>query len=309
MILILEYSFISEEIPALKDVWIVGDGFIYDTFSTFQSAKIEARIDKTKPPYLHDYYNVKFLMYPPLSNVKSTEARFVNSLIEGLNEKLTLPKYIIIILEKDFLEGVLPRLYDHGLKTIMREGMEWIMKTMSRILDSRKEQLRSRRPGTLSTSAEPRLIWAMSLQRPHNLHDSVRSTFKLVSKSNETLEEMIRRYSRYNHIMYIDNIDECRFFDNVGKLMEASKSAYWREVDAIMRKFDRGEIELDPKPEIPKGSKNQERKSMAVKQRGHHHDDYVQSSRNQYQRSNSQPYGFSRSGKKFYNNKGLSLYR
>ena len=238
---------LTDDVAALKDMWVVGDGFLHDCFSTFQATRMEARIDKTKPPYLHDYYNVQFFMCQPLSNVKSVEARIVNLLIEGLNNKLKLPKYILIIPEKDFLAGMVPRLFDHGVKSLMKDGLEWMMKNMLRLLDTRKEDIRNKRPGALSTSAEPRLIWVTTMFRPKDVHPSVKEALKLVRKGNECLEELVKTYDRYNHILYVENIDEYKYFDNMGKLTSSGKSAYWREIDSSMRKFDRGEIELDPR--------------------------------------------------------------
>ena len=183
-------------------------------------------------------------MNSPLTNIKSVEAQFVNALIEALNGKIKLPKYIIIILDKDILEGILPRLFDHGLKELLRDSIEWVMKTMSKILADRKEDLRSKKAGALNTSAEPRLVWTTILPRPHNLHSSVEPVFKLVKKGNEVIEEMVDRYDKYNHILYINNLDEYRYSNSTGKLTGTGKSAFWRELDTTMRRFDRGEIEL-----------------------------------------------------------------
>ena len=74
---------------------------MYDTFSTFQSAKTEASIDKIKPPYLHDYYNIQFYFYPPLNQIHSVEA---------LNNKHKLPKYIIMLVDRDIISGALDRI-------------------------------------------------------------------------------------------------------------------------------------------------------------------------------------------------------
>ena len=84
---------------------------------------MEAVIDKVKPPYMHDYYNIKFLFHSPLSQLRSTEARVYNALIEGLNEKVRLPKYILVMLDKDAIEGVMYRIYDCGFKMVFRESI------------------------------------------------------------------------------------------------------------------------------------------------------------------------------------------
>ena len=129
------------------------------------------------------------------------EARVYNALVEALNEKVRLPKYILIILDKDAIEGVMYRIFDCGFKVVFREAIEWLIRNIEKALAMRKEDLRNKKPCALSTSAEPRLIWVTFLIRPHNLHHSVTDMYKLVKKSNQVLEECVERFNRYNHIL------------------------------------------------------------------------------------------------------------
>ena len=232
----------------MKDVWIIGDTFLYDTFTTFQLAKTEAHIDKIKPSYIYDYYNVQFGFHPPLSQTRSIEARYVNSFTELLNgnsKDFRLPKYIIIILESDIIAESVKRNNDYGFKKVYRIGVEWVMNEFNRILDSRKEELRNKRPGALSTSAEPRLIWVTTMRRLFNIHEDVKTTFKMVKKANEVLEDLVKKFDKYSHIIYMDMMDEFKYFDIMGKLTNTGKSTYWRVIDSTIKKFNRNEIDLD----------------------------------------------------------------
>ena len=231
---------------AVKDTWIIGDGFLYDIFTSYQAAKTEASIDKFKPPYMYDYYNIHYGFHPPLSQIKSTEARISNSLIELLNSKeFKLPKYILIIPDKDLIEGVLSQFCDYGFKKVFRASIKWLMNDINKTLSIRKEALRSKRGGALSTSAEPRLIWISIIKRPINIHDDVKAVYKLVRKANEVLEDVVRKFDKYSHFIQIDTLNEHKFFDSMGKLTATGKSTFWREIDGKMRKFDRGENELN----------------------------------------------------------------
>ena len=116
------------------------------------------------------------------------------------------------------------RIFDHGFKEIFREAFSWLVRSIDKVLEYRKENLRSNRPGSLSTSAEPHIIWLTILKTPHNLHEDVIPKFKLVGKTNEVMENEIKRNEKYHHIMYMETVDEYKHFDNIGKLSGSGKS-------------------------------------------------------------------------------------
>ena len=68
--------------------------------------------------------------------------------------------------------------------------------------------------------------------------------FKLVKKANEVLEDLVRKYDKYSHIIYMESLTEFKFFDTCGKLTSSGKSSFWREIDTQMRCFDRGDTDL-----------------------------------------------------------------
>ena len=190
------YIFLSENVAAFKGVWTIEDDFIYNTFTRFQAAKLEVKMDETTPPFLHEYYNVQFYYQLLLSNIKSFEARIVNSLIDAHNEKTNkfrLPKYILIIPDKDIIESALSRITGFSIKSIMRESTEYITKEFTKIIVRRKDDLKSKRGGVIASSAEPRLIWVTIIKRPFNTHPSKHQVYKMVGKANDVMEEMVRK--------------------------------------------------------------------------------------------------------------------
>ena len=151
---------IADSVKAVKDVWIIGDSFLHDVFTTFQASKTEVFVEKVKPPYLYDYYNIHYGFHPPLSLMKSVGARISNSLIELLNwNEFRLPKYIIVIPDKDLIEGAMDQIWDYGFKKVFRSLVDWVMSDINKMLSIRKEDFCNKRGGALSTAAEPRIIW------------------------------------------------------------------------------------------------------------------------------------------------------
>ena len=232
--------------PALKDVWVVGDEFLYDTFTTFQAKKVEAEMDNVDRPFLHEYYNVKFLFKRPLSEIRSFEARVINSLIDGLNTSLKrLPKYIIFVLDKDIIESNLRRIQGYGIRSMMQASIEYLMKEANKLISRRKDDMKQRRGGSISSSAEPRIMWTTIIKRPFNTQYSMHEIYKIVSKANTVIEEAVRKFNKYNHLIYIETVN--LHFDTMGKLSAAGRTAFWKEIVTEMEIYDRGKTNLEPK--------------------------------------------------------------
>ena len=133
-------------------MWFIGEDFIYDNFTTFQAKKIEVEMDHTDRPFLHEYYNVDFFFERPLSPIRSFEARVINSLIDAFNEnKKRMPKYIVMILDKDIIEANLKRVVSFGIRFMLQTSIEYIMKEVNRLISQQKDDLKQKRAGALSS--------------------------------------------------------------------------------------------------------------------------------------------------------------
>ena len=93
-----------DDILAASDVWLVGDAFLRDIYPTLQALRAKAVLDKKVKPYIYEYYNVIPRFPAKNSNIRSTTARIFNEVVSGLNERSRLPRYIIMVLDKEILE-------------------------------------------------------------------------------------------------------------------------------------------------------------------------------------------------------------
>ena len=55
-------------------------------------------------PFMLQYYNVKLFCHTQSKAVKPAIARIVNSTIDALNDEMRLPKYLVVILDRDILD-------------------------------------------------------------------------------------------------------------------------------------------------------------------------------------------------------------
>ena len=210
----------------------MGEDFVYDNFMSFQVKKIEVEMDHTDRPFLHEYYNIHFFFERPLSPIRSFEARVINSLIDGFNENVKkMPKYIVIILDKDIIKTNLKRVVGFGIRFMLETSIEYIMKEVNRLISRWKDDLKHKRVGALSSSTEPRVIWTTVIKRPFNTHPSMHSTYKMVGKTNNVIKDTVRKFDKYSNIIYIKTVNEYLHFDNMGKLTASGRSAFWNEVN------------------------------------------------------------------------------
>ena len=147
MCIIVHLNFFAANIPALKDIWIVGDQFLRDTFDALQMMRNNTvtNIDPKTQLYIYAYYNV-VLHFPGVSNrVKSLMARIINAMIKGLNSKEKLPKYLVVFIDKDLIEAL--DYFEYGITEALDECMLWMVKQTSRLFEIRHEDIRLKKPG------------------------------------------------------------------------------------------------------------------------------------------------------------------
>ena len=160
--------------------------------------------------------------------------------MEGINTKPRLPRYVIIILDKDILESF--KYCDYGLKTLLQGAVHWLHKRISRIFEARWEDLQNTHTGAVSSVTEPRLIWVKMVDRPNFLKTcKERSHMSLAWKFNMVLDEVLCN-DKYSHVMQI-SLDRADF-SGIGDLTASGRYNYWKLVLDFFKKFDKGEISL-----------------------------------------------------------------
>ena len=99
-------------VEALKSVWMLSGEFLCTCFDAFEQLLKIAKQDNNPWPYLFQSYNVTPCHPPKLSNTRSVMAGIFNTLVNHMNTVWHLPKYLLIIIDKDLLEDA--ALFDYG---------------------------------------------------------------------------------------------------------------------------------------------------------------------------------------------------
>ena len=239
---------------AASDVWLVGDQFLRDLYPSLQAARAKAVLDKKVKPYLYEYYNIIPRFPATNSVIRSTLARIFNEFVSAMNDRTRLPRYVIMLLDKELVESA-----DHnnfGIQKILTEMVSWLARNIDKVVDLRKEDIRVKRPGAIASSGEPRIIWMKMLFRPI-INDPTKSyIFAQCKKYNDVLEETIQKF-KHAHIMTIDvPTDDQRLFDKWGNLSGIGMQRFWSNLIYQIKLFDRAETDLRPtgkKIPIPSG--------------------------------------------------------
>ena len=75
-----------------------------------------------------------------------------------------MPKYIIFLLDKDLIEAV--QFGSFGCKTIFEQTLNWLASNMEQVLKIRKDDLKSKRAGSLLEEDQPKIVWVKMVIRP-----------------------------------------------------------------------------------------------------------------------------------------------
>ena len=233
---------------------MVGEDLLRDTFKSLQALKRQNSQKGNSGPYTVDFYNICPLMYQKNGNVV---ARFINNLVEGLNEFHCIPRMLLIIPDNSIIKGI--KHDEYGVSKILGSCLDHIIKEFELTLDRKKELMELIKPGSISFG-EPKTIWVKLFDNPRK--DKV--WLKQRDKFNATLEESLAS-QKHSYIMDINNVLDSGCFDRHGYLTPRGKTVMWSEIDKQIKDFDKQIISLKPSQVITKANEAKALKSKIVK--------------------------------------------
>lgn len=195
-----------------------------------------AQHDNRHVPYVYAYYNMEFLVPPKSSVNRSFLAHTLNKLMSFMNSKNHehLPRYLVIVLDSNLITAA--NVFDYGVTRTLEDTLKWLLININWAVETRKEDLYSKRHGTIMQMSEPCLIWVTMLKRPEYSFEC--KTNALASKFNNILEGIIAGNKR-SHILRIHVDHNSTNFDRIGNLTANGKYEYWKNFDYQMMEFDR----------------------------------------------------------------------
>ena len=141
---------------------------------------------------------------------RSFLAHVINCFVTALNEKQHLPRYILIVLDKDWLAncGIL----EYGASKAIKVAIQWLVQQFNHSIEIRKENLYQVKPGALATGSEPRMVWLTMLKRLIIRDAKLAKILSLTCRFNQILEEVLFQ-EHHSHILKVNIPDDRSYFD------------------------------------------------------------------------------------------------
>ena len=161
--------------------------------------------------------------------------RVLNALVKALNDYNIMPRFILIIPDKDILEHILH--YEAG--TLMPSGaaINWMSNHIIRVIEAKRDFM-MKKPGSV-VSSEPKCIWIKALAiRPagNEQHEAVRIEYAI--KYNKMMDKIFA--TKEGHYVLDVNAafnDEVYFHSNIS-LNGIGAVRFWKEIDHQLELFD-----------------------------------------------------------------------
>ena len=229
-------NFISAQIKALKDVWIVGDIFLWEIEHRLQEMHQSVLAANKTPPYLYERYNIATFFQNPM--VYDSFARIQNAMVDAFNRRHCLPGYIIMIPDKDIIDSA--DFFNFGVSKLLGITMNWLAKQIECMIDAHWEQIMDRRPGAMTPNLK--IIWVKMIEHPPvPLNDRRYKTQATRAKFNVTIDNLAD-WCRDTFITSITPLNHHHNFDFVGYLRDSGKLQFWKELDHHFKKLTEMEI-------------------------------------------------------------------
>ena len=219
----------------------MGDNFLRETLPVLQAIKSQSIKNNSAQPFIYEYYNVIPLFGTANAATDSFLGKIFNQMVEELNNRVRLLKYIIICLDKDIIEYL--KQNDFGIQCLMHDAITWLARNIEIYLDLRRADIKKKNPGALWSSSEPRIVWVKMVPQP--MIKNKGHIYSHSKKFNDILEDLVFTF-KHTHILPIQFPDNKELFNRDGTLSNTGKVIFWREVNVQMRAFDGEKIDLKP---------------------------------------------------------------
>ena len=176
--------------------------------------------------YLYENFNICAWYVKQITTVPVI-GKIQNALVAALNDFPHLPKYIFIVPDKDIIQDI--GHYDDGVKKAMFDNLNWLTKQIGRCITQHREELKKCKPGSVAAEV-PRVIWVSMLARPISDDPFFTKIWKISRKFNQVLEDILE-IENFMHIMFIQGMEELKFFDSRGDLTSAGQWQFWHNLD------------------------------------------------------------------------------
>ena len=229
--LVKDNLLILDGVAAIFNVCFMGDRFLEGIFNELETMLQQARMNNDAQKfYLKKYYNVAGF-FDTTGIIKEGLARVVNAMIEGVNTKHKLPRFMVVILDKDVIEDL--NFFEFGSYKALAEVTNWLTIQISIVIQRKKLELNAKKLGVVY-SGDPKVIYVQMLRQTemYKQGSHMQQVCKLRPKFNESLNQAVARLDQ--NLLHIRSCDAESHFDDRGNLSLKGKHAFWHKIDELL---------------------------------------------------------------------------
>ena len=212
--------------------------------------------------YIYANYNIT-PSYGEFSRKGNTLMNLINALIELINSNEHLPRFVAVIPDKKIIKLAEASDFDGNMVEIIEKFLTWFVTHCNQVIQFKKEELRSRREGTIE-AMEPKIISVAITENPSQEQNENSS---IIRRFNSVLEEVLTGF-KGNYIIHPFGREVKRSLLDRGvtSFNHEGRVAYWRYINAVIQKFDERKISLKPYKlsDRQKGDKSQAQQSRST---------------------------------------------
>ena len=214
-----------------------------EIFSNFQGTMNEASLNRhnnqLSAPYVADYYNIH--KFYNTSGGKNAVSNILNSLLETLNKRERLARFIVIVLDSEIIETL--NFFDYGATKELAALINWLTRQIDIAIRRKKLQVTEKRPEAININ-DPTIVYTTMIRHPHTYPQGskLEAICSLRPKFNEILNEAVARQD--NRILSIKGCESSECFERSGKLSLKGKTVFWQEMDNLLERYDRNKVKL-----------------------------------------------------------------
>ena len=211
---------------AMRDLWLLGDEFLRQTFPALQEMKSSAAsFNPHQIPYMYEQYNIYSYTKSSMVSQRNTLVRVQKAMEEAFSRKWHLPKYIIVMLDRDILHMINSEA--SGLTKAIERCLHYFARELASNTEDRMETFAAQRPG--AAIDEPTIIWVEMFDRAY-----IGYTYAMrnINKFNKVLNDVAMR-EKNSKVMSIADL-HFQHFDHLGELNSQGKKKFWQIVDNLL---------------------------------------------------------------------------
>ena len=294
---------------ATYDVWVAGDSFSKDTYQKLEEMLTQSVAYNNNPRnqnasqqeekaslYLAEYYNVFEYHQAKSDHLGPAIARVLNSVIQGLNTNKRLPRFLLVILDKDVIEDL--NVFDFGAVRGMSRIICWLTKQIDIAVRCKRLQILDKKPGAIYHD-DSKVIYVETLRRvDHYAAGSLmEGVCTLRTKFNKILNKAAAKVNHY--ILVVRNCsNNPSNFQRNGLLSAKGKAIFWEEIDELLERFDAKQVGLHPKINENKGPNRFQHKPGNSNSNLHNHNNNC--SRRPWTDADPEPLNHTSSNRRFF---------